>query len=38
MISDGEEGQVNFILSHVEGAIVVETLTVLVVQHGLVGG
>ena len=38
MISEGEEGRANFILSRVEGAMVVETLTVLVMQHAVVGG
>lgn len=37
MISDGE-GQANFILSRVEDAMVVETLSVFVVQHEVAGG
>ena len=37
MISDGE-GQANFILSRVKDAMVVETLSVFVVQHEVAGG
>jgi hypothetical protein len=38
MISNGEEGQANFILSRVEGAMVVETLSVSVMKHAVVDG